>query len=73
MLTAKIVMSSHGRGEVFIDGQKISKLKGFKFEADGAAKNILTLIFLPEKVEIDADEIDVTNLDSTEREFQKVR
>lgn len=39
----RIVMTDHGLGEVFIDGEKVPGLHGFEFVAEAGGFNRLTL------------------------------
>ena len=58
---ARIVMSAHGRGEVYIDGVKIEKVRGFSFMVDTVDRNRLLLDIVADRIEIDGV-VDVTIL-----------
>ena len=54
MTHVRISMTGHGRGEVFIDGEKVDRVRSIRFDADAHdMANELTLTILPETVEID--------------------
>ncbi len=65
----RIVMTGHGRGEVFIDGQKIERVRGFSFMCDTYDRNRLLIDIVADRVEIDGV-ADVTNIESTTRVFE---
>lgn len=51
----KIIMTDHGRGEVFIDGVKVPAVRGFFFSAsaDPLSLNRLTLDLVVERISIE--------------------
>lgn len=71
MSNIRIVMTGHGRGEVFVDGVKINKVTAVEFRASAGEGelNTLSLSFAPTHVKVEG-EADVTNIGSTEREFE---
>lgn len=49
----RIVLTGHGRGEVYLDGEKIDKVRRLKFTAGvGEGPNLLELEICAERVEI---------------------
>lgn len=67
----RIEMAGHGRGEVFIDGHKVSGVTSIKFEAAINSNNTVTMTLSADSVVVDGI-AEVTNIESTEREFKKV-
>lgn len=56
MSHVRIVMTDHGRGEVFVDGQQLDRVRAIQFEADAAwprTVNTVVLTLVPEKVDIE--------------------
>lgn len=76
MANVKIAMSGHGRGEVFIDGNKILGVRAISFSSEVGGVNTVKLDLLSEVCEIDNLEtsqiVDVTKIGSTAREYVKV-
>lgn len=72
MSTVRIVMTSHGRGEVFIDGAKVAPVRSVKMSVAVDEANELTIVMIPEKIEIEG-EFDVSTIESTERELIVVK
>lgn len=64
----KIVMHAHGRGEVFVDGQKMSGVRAVRFSSEVDQTNRVTLELIAERVEI-GGVADVTHIGSEAREF----
>ena len=54
MSKARIVMTGHGRGEVFVDGQKIEDVTAVHFESGvwGKTPNKLSMTLIVERIEI---------------------
>jgi hypothetical protein len=66
-------MSAPGRGEVFIDGQKVKRVTEVLFSSGVDKSNQVTLTVSADKVEIEGRAfvaIDETSIESTEREFK---
>lgn len=53
MANVKIVMSGHGRGEVFIDGHRIECVYAVEFNARTNERNEVCLTLIPKAVEIE--------------------
>jgi hypothetical protein len=49
----KIVMTGHGRGEIFIDGIKVPNTLGFAIESMAGETNKLSLQLLPARIEVE--------------------
>lgn len=49
----RIVMDQHGRGDVFIDGQKLNRCRSFSLSAEVGELNLLQLVLVPEKIEVE--------------------
>lgn len=64
----KIVMTTHGRGEVFVDGHKVSGVKSFRVTAGVDEANTIDLCIHPETIEIEG-EFDVSTIESECREI----
>ena len=68
----RVVMTAHGRGEVFVDGQKIKGVKSLSFSAAVDSPNLLNLTIGAEQVEIDGVAcVDLSNIGDTERRIEK--
>lgn len=70
MIKVRIVMSNHGRGEVFIDGNKVEGVRAVSFAAAVDQINVLEIKLGPAEVEIDGV-ADITTIGDTERRFEK--
>lgn len=67
MSEVKIVMSTHGRGEVFIDGTKVPDVTGVEMAVTAGGRNELTIKIIPTTVEV-SGVYDVTTIeDKSER------
>lgn len=53
MTDVRIILTGHGRGEVFIDGQKMPGVTAIEFSASTSGKNTLVLTIVPERVEVE--------------------
>lgn len=68
MSIVKIVMSNHGRGEVFVDGAKLIGVKELSLKCAVGEANELTLKMIPDKIEV-SGEFDVSTIESDSREL----
>lgn len=65
----KIELEGHGRGQVYIDGEKIDGVRAVKAEACVDEANTVTLELIPTRVEVSGP-FDVTDLRSEAREWR---
>jgi hypothetical protein len=66
-------MTSHGKGEVFLDGRKVKHVTGVEFASGVDRVNAVTLTVSSSHVEIEGPAlvaIDKTSIESTEREYE---
>lgn len=70
MSIVKIVMSAHGRGEVFIDGAKLMGVLELSLKCGVGEANELTLKMIPEEIEV-SGEFDVSTIESDSRELMR--
>ena len=66
----RVVMSAHGRGEVFLNGQKLEGVNRIKIDVGVDQLNIVHVEFATSKVSFDGL-VDLTDLGSYERRFAK--
>lgn len=69
----RIVMTSHGKGEVFLDGRKVQHVTGVEFSSGVDRVNTVTLTVRASHVEIEGSAlvaIDKTSIESTDREYE---
>jgi len=67
-----IVMRGHGRGEVFIDGEKVKGVKGVEFAGKVNHANLVRLDIQPSKVIIDGVAcLDTTGIEHAERHYTR--
>lgn len=69
----RIVMSSHGRGEVFIDGEKVKHVTGVEFSGSWNKSNTVTLTLSSPNIQVEGPalvQIDETSIGSDAREFK---
>jgi hypothetical protein len=64
----KVVMTSHGRGEVFVDGVKVKGVYAVRFSGETDCSNKVIIELKPSKVEIECAEADI---ESKEYEWPK--
>lgn len=64
----RIVMSAHGRGEVYVDGVKIDRVRGFSFIAAVGECNRMLLDIVAARVEIEGP-ADVTDIGDEARRY----
>lgn len=69
MHDVKIAMTGPGRGELFLDGQPVAGVVGFKLEADVDHVNRLTIRMLVKKVDVDGV-ADVTTINDDSRKLE---
>ena len=60
MSTVRIVMDSHGKGKVFVDGVEQPRIVSFKLECGVGELNRLTLTTFVDEAEIVCDECGVS-------------
>lgn len=53
MADIRIVMTGHGRGEVFVGGVKVEKVRKIEFSSEPACTNEVRVTIIPETVEIE--------------------
>ena len=68
MAKVRVVLTGHGRGEVFVDGQKVERVKSVALTAAACKENRVTLTLIPDTVEIEG-ECEVTSMDDEVRRF----
>jgi hypothetical protein len=69
----RIVMTSHGKGEVFIDGKKVSHVTSVEFSTGVGRVNSVTLTVSSPSVEFEGPSLvacDKTSIESAEREYE---
>lgn len=67
----KLVLTGPGRGEVFLDGKKLDRVKAVKIEAAVGEINTATLVLNVQGVEVEGEVglVEDTNIDSDGRQF----
>lgn len=55
----KVVMTAHGRGEVYLDGEKVGAVREITFEAGVNQPNRVLLEVIAESIEIESAETEV--------------
>lgn len=75
MSKVRIVMTGHGRGEVFVDGAKIPAVVAVSASVragphDQEELNTVRIELQPESIEIEG-EFEVTTIESASREFRR--
>ena len=68
-VNVRVVLSSHGKGEVYINGAKVEGVVSVKCSAEVNAANRVEIALLPSKVEFSGI-AEVTTIESEAREFQ---
>lgn len=69
----RIVMTGHGRGEVFRNGEKLERVTRVEFSAGVQEMNTVTLTFHADEVEVDAEAVaqrDVTDIGDEARKYE---
>jgi hypothetical protein len=70
--SVEINMHGHGRGEVFVDGVKVPRVKSFTVAGAVDTANSITLTLVPDSIKFAGPAvIEMTQLDSIAREFQR--
>ena len=49
----RVILSSHGKGEVWIDNFKVPKVRALKIEASASNENLVTLTILAPELEFE--------------------
>jgi hypothetical protein len=70
MSNVRIVMSNHGRGEVFIDGKKIDCARNVQLSAGVDQANQVTLMLIPDTLDFEGV-ADVTSMDMEVMEWRR--
>lgn len=70
MSNVRIVMTGHGRGEVFVDGRKVDAVKRITLSAEVGATNEVTITVIPETVEFEGV-ADVTTIEDEVRNYRR--
>lgn len=70
MPNVRIVLTSHGRGEVFIDGAPVTGVTAIGVRAGVEATNRVTLTLLANEVTIEAAEADVTSIEKAPKKIK---
>lgn len=65
----RVQMTGHGRGEVFIDGQKVPGVKAVEVMAAVDQLNEVRLTLMPHTIEVEGV-FDVSTIDSGTREYK---
>lgn len=61
-MTHKVKIEDHGTiGRVYIDGKEVSAICGYTIEHNAGWIPVVTLRFLAEEVEIDADDVEIAD------------
>lgn len=61
-MTHKVKIETHGTiGHVYIDGKDFSEIRGYIIEHNAGGIPVITLRLLAEEVEIDAEDVEITN------------
>jgi hypothetical protein len=63
---AKVVMTGHGRGELWIDGQKVEKVRGIALKVGVGEQNILSVEYTPDEIDVEG-QFDVTTIEHDSR------
>lgn len=71
MAKVRIVLTKHGRGEVYLDDAKLPGVRALYVSAEVDATNRVTLEFVPDQIEIEG-EFDVSTVESPAHRVLKV-